>query len=621
MSFLDTLGSSQGPAQGGFLGGVGGSQQTQTPAPGPFSQPQSLSDSLWNGLVGVGKSIASPVATMVARPVQAVAELAGAPDAAVNDISSKLSGGLIAPTPQNVGDLKKDIGRAGETVALELGPVAGGAAFGAGNSLEQGNNLFSPTTAVQTITGAVGGKLLDFVGTPIFNAVGKVAGKITPQFLKDVASKGASAITDFAAAHNILPEQVSHVINAAADTANTVANKPFDVAGDAASAVASKARAKVATGDVPFMGQNIDGGVQTSAIRLAKQAPLQGAGAAREATPTDIYNKFANPEELFMGNKDKGILADKKLSGAQGVLGKTVSDAFDQVIALRRGVGATKGAALKAIADRPVNIADTASNFSKNLADRYNLGVNPETKALETINGTQTPLTGSDRKLVSDYIDELHSLGARPTAGELDAFLQRKSGELKAISKPVNDPTAVTKGESLVKNHISSLRGEIDAKIDPKTGIAQNPDLKPYTEAKQNYARLSGIVKRGSKILGGVDSQGRYIRDASSAKRAINSIADGGTKQLLLDIEKETGIPLVDQASLALQAMKDADNPVGHQLLEAFTTGVKSATDGGHQGITERLARAGAGYAKGKVVGSKADQTRAFLKSLEKKKK
>lgn len=151
------------------------------------------------------RGIATAPATIVARPFQAIAELAGASAEDVDKFTQKYTGGLVAPVPQNAGDVKKDVGRAVQTVALGTGaPVAGGAAFGLGSSLEQGNDLFSAETLINTALGGAGGKVLDWVGKPIFNAAGKVIGTITPQTIKEVAGKGANYIKKFAEQHELL---------------------------------------------------------------------------------------------------------------------------------------------------------------------------------------------------------------------------------------------------------------------------------------------------------------------------------------------------------------------------------------------------------------------------------
>lgn len=244
MAFTPLAGTPTTPSSGGSFTPLGGSPAASAApvTPTSFQQPPTLTQSLWNNIV---KPVISPAATILARPAQAVAELAGASDTQVNDVSNKLSGGLVAPVPENGADLEKDVGRAGQTVALGLGPEAGGALFGAGNSLEQGNKLLSPQTAVETVLGMAGGKALDIIGKPIFNVAGKVVGTITPDLIQNIASKGVSAITDFAAEHNILPQAISHVINSAADVADKAANAPFNTVSSATSNLTKDASAAI----------------------------------------------------------------------------------------------------------------------------------------------------------------------------------------------------------------------------------------------------------------------------------------------------------------------------------------------------------------------------------------
>lgn len=164
-------------------------------------------------LAEFAKSIFSAPATLLARPIQAGAELFGASADTVDADTKKIPflGSLIAPVPRNAGDVEKDIGRGAETVALGTGaPIAGGALFGAGASLEQGNDLLSTQTLLNTALGAGSGKLLEWIGKPLLNAAGKVVGTITPKVLQDVASGGAEAVAKFAATHD-LPFNISSV--------------------------------------------------------------------------------------------------------------------------------------------------------------------------------------------------------------------------------------------------------------------------------------------------------------------------------------------------------------------------------------------------------------------------
>lgn len=154
-------------------------------------------------LMGIAKSVLSPVATLAARPVQLAAEFAGATSEQVNQYNL---GGFVAPVPQNTSDVVKDVGRGVQTVALGITApesiLTAGGAFGLGSSLEkQGSNITSKeglTDAfVQTLIGMGGAKLLDFAGRPILNAAGKVIGKWTPQALLDIAKQGTGAVDKF----------------------------------------------------------------------------------------------------------------------------------------------------------------------------------------------------------------------------------------------------------------------------------------------------------------------------------------------------------------------------------------------------------------------------------------
>lgn len=167
----------------------------------------------------------------------ALHQIVGTPNSSAQELSDQanfksFSGGVVAPAPNNIGDVKKDVGRAAQTVALGAGPITGGAAFGFGSSLEQGNDVLSPATAVQTILGGLAGKTLDVVGKPIMDLAGKVVGKITPELIQDAAKRGVVAIEEFAAKKNILPGAVSKAINEGVSGAETALNEPFQEAGN-----------------------------------------------------------------------------------------------------------------------------------------------------------------------------------------------------------------------------------------------------------------------------------------------------------------------------------------------------------------------------------------------------
>ena len=159
----------------------------------------------------------------------------------VSEISRKLgeganwkpsAGGIIAEAPENWGDVKKDVGRGIQTVALGLTApgtiLASGAAFGVGSSLEQGNDLFSWDTAASTLLSMGFAKSIDKWGKPVINYVGGKLAGFAPTALKEIAAKGEGAVLDFMAKNKLLggvAAPLSEKITAGAQAFDTGINK------------------------------------------------------------------------------------------------------------------------------------------------------------------------------------------------------------------------------------------------------------------------------------------------------------------------------------------------------------------------------------------------------------
>lgn len=176
---------------------------------------------------GFLKGLVKAPLTMVARPFQAAAALAGVSDEAIDKFSKEKLGGFVAPTPDNLGEVKQDIGRAVQTVSYGMpGLASGGAAFGVGSSLEKGNNLFSRDTAVESVLSAGGAKLGGMILNPLFKGVGK----FVPQEVKNKVGSTISKVSEGASKIELLPAEQSSVINKFANKAEDVINKPFEMA-------------------------------------------------------------------------------------------------------------------------------------------------------------------------------------------------------------------------------------------------------------------------------------------------------------------------------------------------------------------------------------------------------
>jgi hypothetical protein len=241
-----------------------------------------------------------------------LSDIQGTPDYAAQEQQNQAnyqpsSGGIVAPAPQNFSDVQKDVGRAVQTVALGLGPVAGGASFGLGSSLEQGNDLFSGQTAFQTVLGGAAGKVLGLIGEPIMNAAGKVISKITPDFLSNIASQGSKAIEDFAASHDILPQFASDAVNSGAKAIKDVTNKyidtPIDEGINKAGELISSAKDNISNlGKQPFNEVYTQHAQNQKALNNSFNQNTIKIGE-NQVTPIDTIEKYENTPKVSKNSK------------------------------------------------------------------------------------------------------------------------------------------------------------------------------------------------------------------------------------------------------------------------------------------------------------------------------
>jgi hypothetical protein len=285
---------------------------------------------------GFFKSLVKAPATILARPFQLGAELLipGDNTEAIDKFSKEKLGGFVAPVPRNTADVKKDVGRGVQTVALGLpGIASGGAAFGLGASIEQGNDLLSTDTALSTAGGALAGKLLGFVGKPIIDAAGKVIGKITPQIVKDVASKGAGAVDEFMAKNQLLPKGASDIINTGANKLENVVNKPFELAKDVTKAILPK----------PENIMNRVARLNPSDAAKFKQMTGESHGdylvrTGNFSTPEEIVNKeFAK----FQASKNEADTAFAQIKGKFRT--PEIKNAIDDLVSRETNIGVEGG--------------------------------------------------------------------------------------------------------------------------------------------------------------------------------------------------------------------------------------------------------------------------------------
>lgn len=318
--------------------------------------------------------------------------------------------------------------------------------------------------------------------------------------------------------------------------------------------------------------------------------PRLEASARRLADPSTTYDDYAA--------KAKAAVSDVKADPPLATVGEHIGTAYDNVVKTRRAVGEKMATELEKVKDAPVDLESSFDKFESEL-NKNGLQYDAETKKFAPQG--QSKMTGFDQELVANYVEELNKLGSNPTAGDMDAFLSRVPKELD-VAKAGKNITDTTNAERLIKGNLADLR----------TSLTKQPGMQGYAKARAAYSNLSNFLDEGSHYLGAKTQSGDYARDTSIAKSSAESILSGGKKDWLVRLEGLTGYPALDDATLAIQAMKDAGDARGLSLFKVLTDGSIPTP----HGVLSKLVGWGAEKAASAVVGSPTEQTQAFLKSL-----
>lgn len=424
------------------------------------------------------------------------------------------SGGIVAPAPENFSDVKKDVGRGVETVALGLGPVAGGAALGTGNSLEQGNNLFSTKTLTNAAIGAGGGKLLGLVGKPLMDVTGKVIGKITPDIISDVASKGSAAIQRFASDHSVLPDAISKPLNKIPGQLENIANRPFNKVSSVASNPSIKNLIKPSNSVEEATGQIVQGGAED--VPVARRT-LQSIDTTGVNTYKDLQDKINSNIKPIAEQVDKELSKDstpKKLNtfsqtigqGKSGVKVNYVKQGINDLKSFYSKTGDAKGLSgiktlenksntegltykdvndLAKIHGREINSfnanGEAASGLSKQAAENTRTGLK---------NISRQGLSGTKAKALDSKLSDLyHTKRLIDNQAEKVNAANQKSGKTGLVPKLIGK--GIKLADTLTGSPLRAIGKEIGT---VKGGLS-------HQEIEEKLANNLKIIKNSPKIL------------------------------------------------------------------------------------------------------------------------
>jgi len=335
---------------------------------------------------------------------------------------------------------------------------------------------------------------------------------------------------------------------------------------------------------------NVSPQLESSSRRLFAE------GTKRLEDPVLTYDKFLE--------QSKKAITDTKVDPAISVVGEKMGNAFETVVRQRQAVGKTLGEELKVNGKIKINIAETKSNL---LAELKNSGLsyNPKTKQLTSFQGSK--FAPDEVSMLDDFVKAVDNLGDTPTVSQIDNFIAKTRSTLQ-FTKGKSGVMGTTNAERIINGQIARLRATLDPAVNG------NKALGKYWTANKAYSDLSDFVDEGSTFLGKKTQSGDFAKDASVAKSSVQSILNQGKKDWMIKLEALTGYKAVDEAVLALQAMKDAGDFRGLSLLQAMSeTGLPTTKAGFTQRVIDYAMEKG-----GKILaGTPEEQTRAFLQSLK----
>lgn len=346
--------------------------------------------------------------------------------------------------------------------------------------------------------------------------------------------------------------------------------------------------------------QSVGPQVQASAERLVQKPAFLEGTAGRTDDVVSQYDKYFD--------QSAKAINDIKVDPAISVVGSKIGDAFNTVVSQRRDVGKALGDELKQYGNLRVSVKQPVDNFLAEMKDS-GLSYNPRTREFTSFQGTK--FAPDEIEMLEQFFTRMKLLGESPAVKDIDNFIARTRTDL-AFTKGRTGVLGTTNAERLINGGMAELREALNPQVN---GIQQ---LNRYWEVNQTYAKLSDFVEEGSKYLGKLTQSGDFAKDASVAKSAVQSILNNGKKDFLVEIEALTGYNALDDAVLALQAMKDAGDFRGLSLLQAMKDDGIPTSKAGFTGL---LIDKAMDMGKQVVAGSPDQQTRAFLKSLQAKAK
>lgn len=498
-------------------------QKYGSSTPAPTSTPVAdFARSVYSG-------VATPVLNMLARPGQAAVHLAGNEEpqsgdlpigfgatAHINDPMQDTDTGGKSPTDA----VTSDLGKAAQTIALGLGPVAGGAAFSGGAALDQ-NKPILPTGHGDNIVDKVTNLATDNVlGNAVTGAgLGKVGEAATGAIGKTIKSVGTGLKTFGSGADAIYGSAQKNIENVLAPT--TKANK---LATERLAPQAARVGLPISATRSSLLSK-LNEGADTANAAITKAWSDLPAGSKVDVNP--IINAISKQ----MGDLKVATPEGHIVPSEQQALYNQLETKASELLKLSDGKGYADAAALRSYRQSLDNAVaqNKSASFAFSPTDTAKLaGTKLVANASRGEIAKQLPGVGPANKAFNFN----HGL-----ADILDATITRKTGQGTPLGEKIMEGAGAASGFA-THGVTGGIEYAVIAKIASKvlqstawqTASAAAKKQLADAIAAHDGGAIATAIKSGFKLTGtGLEHVGNFISGIPAASKSLPRTAIPGT--------------------------------------------------------------------------------------------
>ena len=293
--------------------------------------------------------------------------------------------------------------------------------------------------------------------------------------------------------------------------------------------------------------------VKSLRLKLSNVDP-QVETALKRSTPDEVNRYFQQAQNAKI---------DVKKSTPLELAGQKAEDAYDLINKARQDAVTAKKNMLAKVGDKKLT-DNPAGNILDKIKGDVSARFGIELKAdgtIGTVKGRLAKLDAPSQKLLSEYVAKLRQLGIKPPTQKLDDFVDWAQGQLYKQSKEVSK---LKSADDATISYLKSVTGEINDNLKSQIGGG-------YGEVNARISRLIELQDELSNALGA------DARKGGGLMKKLFSPTGGDTRRIFEDIQKETGIDLFKEATLAKFAMESVDDVRQASLLKQLDLAIKDS--------------------------------------------